>query len=459
MGKKVLLIGTYFAEGVDSFDWWQELPNISDYDIIILDTTRIFNFWSIAGRVEQLAENEYFLPTPNDQDKKIQSNIQLVGDKLLEILEFAVIVYVLYSPEIIVFQHAQSMYGGEARSRFVGTNDWCPISIDTVAEKGKIIYVKDESYKEYFRDFKGWEYYFAPASLKISDFESDYRHKWKVTPGLRVIATNKVEKPLAVEFVPLFHRWAHDEDEEEGGWYQVPEKHGGSLILLPTIDKYNTESLIELLLQIGKEFKETPPPVWVNTIEIPGEATLKSQIATEKQSLEILESRINELEGSLSGLQKYKGLLYETGLTLQELVKSTLEKLGAKIKPSIVTDEFIIEISGKEALIEVKGNTKSIAKDDVAQLVIDLMQHLKTTAEEIDGILIGNAWRLLPTEDRGTKSTPIFTGHAIRAAQNHSVRLLSTTELFKAYRKMLEEPQHKQEILNKIINSKGIIKL
>lgn len=459
MGKKVLLIGTYFAEGVDSFDWWQELPNISDYDIIILDTTRIFNFWSIAGRVEQLAENEYFLPTPNDQDKKIQSNIQLVGDKLLEILEFAVIVYVLYSPEIIVWEHAQSMYGGEARSRFVGTNDWCPISIDTVAEKGKIIYVKDESYKEYFRDFKGWDYYFVPDSLEINEFESCYRSKWKVTSGLKVIATNKVEKPLAVEFTPWFHKWAHDEDEEEGGWYQVPEQRGGSLILLPTIDKYNTESLIELLLQKGKEFEETPPPSWVSTIEIPGEATLKSQITTEKQSLEILESRIKELESSLSGLQKYKGLLYETGLTLQELVKSTLEKLGAKIKPSIVTDEFIIEISGKEALIEVKGNTKSITKDDVAQLVIDLMQHLKTTAEEIDGILIGNAWRLLPTEDRGIKSTPIFTGHAIRAAQNHSVRLLSTTELFKAYRKMLEEPQHKQEILNKIINSKGIIKL
>jgi len=457
MGKRVLLIGTYFAEGVDSFDWWQELPNITEYDTIILDTTRIFNFWSIAGRVEQLAENEYFLPTANDQDKKIRSNIWLVKDKLLEKLEFDVIVYVLYSPEIIVWEHAQSMYGGEARSRFVGTNDWCPISINTFLEKGGEIYVEDDSYKEYFRDFRSWEYYFLPGSLDTSELEEYYSSKWKTFPVLRVIATNKVKKPLAVEFIPLFHKWAHD--EEEGGWYQVPEKRGGSLILLPTIDKYNTESLIELLLQRGKEFEETPPPSWVSTIEIPGEASLKNQIDTEKQNLEIIELRVKELESSLSGLQKYKGLLYETGLTLQELVKSTLEKLGAKIKPSIVTDEFIIEISGKEALIEVKGNTKSITKDDVAQLVIDLMQHLKTTAEEIDGILIGNAWRLLPIKDRGTKSTPIFTGHAIRAAQNRSVRLLSTTELFKAYRKMLEEPQHKKEILNKIINSKGIIKL
>ena len=444
---------------MDSFDWWQELPNLSDYDTIILDTTRIFNFWSLAGRVEQSGENEYLISTVNDQDKKIQSNVQLIKNKLLEKMEFDVVVYVLYSPKIIIFERASSIYGGgEARSYLVGTNDWCPISIETVLEKGEIKHVKVDPYSDYFRDFKGWEYYFVPDSLQIDELERYYSQKWKVILNHNVIATNNVDRPIAIEFCPSFHRWAHDEEGEERGWYSMSEKYGGILTLLPTIDRYNTEPLIEILLQRGKEFEETPPPSWVNTITVPGEASLKNEIDTQKRQLEAIVSKIRELESSLVQVQRYKGLLYETGLTLQELAKSALGKLGAKTKPSVVTDEFIIEVNGKEALIEVKGNTKSITKDDVAQLVTDLMDHLKTTGQEIDGILIGNGWRLLPLEKRDMKDKPIFSKDAIRVAQNHSIGLISTTQLFKAYCKTLEEPQYKTEILNKIISAKGVIK-
>lgn len=457
MSKKVLIIGTYSTEGMDSFDWWQELPNISEYDIIILDTTRIFNFWS--ERVEQLGRKTYALKSMNDLDKKIKSNMQLIKHKLLEKMEFDFVVYVLYSPEIVVNYDPVHFAGsGNGYLGCIRTNDWCPISINTISETGKIIDVKDTSYKDYFAGFKDWKYYFDADSLEVTEVESYYSHKWKVTTELEAIATNKVEKPIAVKFTPCFHRWAHDEDEEEGGWHSVPEKLGGSLTLLPIVDKYNIEPLIEILLQRGKEFEETPPPSWTGTIEIPGEPSLKRKIATEKIKLEKTESRIKELQGSLGELQKYKGLLYDTGLTLQELVKSTLEKLGAKTKPSIVTDEFIIEISGKEALIEVKGNTKSITKDDVAQLVTDLMEHLKTTGQEIDGILIGNGWRLLPLEKRDIRGKPIFSRDAIRVAQNHNIGLISTTELFKAYCKTLEDPQHKEGILNKTISGKGVIK-
>lgn len=458
MSKNVLVMGTYSAAGVDSFDWWQKLPNVSDYDTVILDTTKIFNFWSLAGRGSHVRKNTYLLSDVNETDERIRSNTRLVKRKLLEILEFPVSIYALYHPDIRVCKDP-AYQDFPLGSKFMSTNDWCPISIDTFAEKGRRIYVEDESYEEYFRDFKGWEYYFVPDSQQIDGLEKYYHQRWKVISILNVIATNKVDKPIAIEFSFNFHSWAHDADEKEGGYYSDPEKYGGSLILLPVVDRYNTEPLIEIVLQRGKVLEETPAPKWVSTIVIPGETSLQSKIKTEKQNLKTIESKVKDFESSLTELQKHKGLLYETGLTLQEIVKSALEKLGAKIKPSIVTDEFIIEVNGKGVLIEVKGNTKSITKDDVAQLVTDQMEHLKTTGQEIDGILVGNGWRLKPLDKRDVGNQLIFSKDAKRVAENHNIGLISTTELFKAYCETLKDPTARQQILDKMISSKGVIKL
>lgn len=431
--KAILLISFHSFEGVDSVDWSQKLPNISDYDIIILDTVSIFTLGLFDFGGKQIG-------------RRIESNLHLVMKKLMEILEFNVTVYALYTTDI------KSVT--EDKTYDIHADAWCPISISTVDETGKTILVKNEAYEEYFKDFKGWRYHFDIDSLRTDAFQAAYESKWKVDVELNVIATNKVNKPIAVEFVPLFHRW---ENAEHSSWQHMPTTIGGSLVLLPVIDAFHTEPHIEVLLRQIKGFEETPPPSWVSSIEIPGEVPLKDEIAVEKQSLEAVESKVKGLEDSLTELEKYKGLLYETGLPLQELVKSTLEKLGAEIKPSIVTDEFIIGIGGKEALIEVKGLTRSISKDDLGQLIVDKGEHLKATGEDIKGILIGNAWRLLPLEQRGARNKPIFPHNIVKIARNQDIGLISTTELLKAFCKTLEEPQYKKEVLNRIIAGKGVI--
>lgn len=109
-------------------------------------------------------------------------------------------------------------------------------------------------------------------------------------------------------------------------------------------------------------------------------------------------------------------------------------------------------------MIEVKGNVKSVTKDDVAQLVADLMEHLKTTGQEINGILIGNGWRLELPAQRDIGRKPIFSRDAIRVAENHNIGLLSTTELFKAYCQVLKDPTLRKDIQNRIISGKGVIK-
>jgi len=420
--------------------------------------TRILHDYLYSGRVKSFSRTRYLLSDRNEQDDKIQSNIRLVRRKLIEMLQFDVNIYVLYAPTVTIdyiVQIGNYVVSGGSREavKFISTNDWCPISIETYVEKTKIIHVKNDSFKQYFRNFKGWEYYFVSDSLKLNELEQYYEKKWKVTSDLEEIATNNVDKPIAVKFYPSFHNWSA---KEKRGWYAGANTIGGNLFLLPIIDTSDTKPLIESLLYKIGLYAETSPPAWTNNIEIPGEASIKKDIEASKQQLEALTTIIKEKGESLIELQKFKRLLYETGLPLQELVKSTFDEIGVKTKPSVVTDEFIIEIHGQEALIEVKGNVKSITKDDVAQLVADIMEHLKKTSQEVKGILIGNGWRLEPPEQRDIDNKFIFSRDAIKVAENHNIALLSTTELFKAYCLILENPIKKEEILNKVISGVGI---
>ena len=470
MNKEILLISSHSFEGVKSVGWFQGLPNISDYDIVILDTPRIFTSWSLGRGLEHLGGNEYALARIDETDKKVKSNLLLVREKLVEMLEFGVDVYALYVPDIIIGTKLdRSLFVSPDVSRgphfeappqakwvlkeFLNTNAWCPMSITTFVEKGEKIIVNDKTYEEYFGGLKGYQYYFLPEPLELDELESAYWDKWKVTAKLNVIATNKVNKPTAIEFIPEFHEWV---DANHRAWEELPAKIGGSLVLLPVADIYHTEPHIEVLLGRIRGFKKTPLPEWVSSIEIPGEIPLKNEIATEKRNLETVQSRIRRLEVSLGELREYKGLLFEAGLPLQKVVKATLEELGAAIKPAPVSD-ILINVGGTKALIEVKGNTKSVHKDDVAQLVTDLMEYLRTTGQEIHGVLIGNGWRFQPLEKRDRAGQPVFSRDAIRVAQNHNIGLISTTELFRAFCKTFKKPEYKKEILNKIVSDKGVI--
>jgi len=59
MNSEVLIIGTYYSGSLQSYGWSSELPNLSDYDTIIVDTTKILYGWLIGGRVKHLGGNYY----------------------------------------------------------------------------------------------------------------------------------------------------------------------------------------------------------------------------------------------------------------------------------------------------------------------------------------------------------------------------------------------------------------
>ncbi|MGA2367282.1 MAG: hypothetical protein ABSF74_01735 [Dehalococcoidia bacterium] len=461
--NNVLIVGASW-ESIDSCEWWQDFPNLSDYDTVILDTTSILMFWLNEDRIKTEPNGKYLLKCTDERDNNVQSNVRLVKRKLTEMLQFPVSIYVLYAPTIEIWRSIDLNWKFPAprvvteNSMLIATNDWCPIAIHTHSESGKTIEIIDDKYKQYFQAFREWSYFFIPESLKIDEFVEHYKRDFAVTHNLTFISTNKVAKPLAVQFQPFFHEWFQDKGLKV--FSPQPTIFGGTIVLLPTRDTSSTKTHIEAILKKIKVSGKMAPPNWISDIEMPGEDQQRLAIHAKRQQLVELEKSIEELDASLIELQEFKSLLFETGPRLQNIVKLTFDKLGIKTKPSIVTDEFIIVTAdGQESLVEVKGNGKSITKDDIAQLVTDSMAHLKETGQEIHAILIGNGWRLESLDKRETKDKPTFSKDAVKVAENHGVRLLTTTELFWAYYRSLTKPQLKTEIQDRLMGTEIRIKL
>jgi len=264
MNGNVVVIGASSIWGATAFDWWQDLPNIAEYDAIILDANSVFDYWYSAGKIKHYKMNSYSIEKIDETDNKIKANLNLVREQLIELAEFTVDIYALYLPTTIIGDQIsdddlrKDGWVPQVKNEpwIVSTNLWCPISLGTTIEKGAIMSVKDNSLKEYFDGLKSWEYYFVNDSLKIDRLEGYYEKRWKIVPKLTPVVTSKVEKPIAVKFQLSFHRWAHDEEDREGSYYSLPEKWGGRLVLLPPHDASSRKQSLELLVKLAKEAHE-----------------------------------------------------------------------------------------------------------------------------------------------------------------------------------------------------------
>jgi len=275
----ILLIGNYVSSEVDSYSWWQDLPNISEYDTIILDTTKLRSHWD--GRLEHVEESTYTLLGENDLDDRIHGNLSIIKNKLLEKMEFDASIYVLYTPEISVYRPPRNP---------IHTESWRPLSFNPVLESGKIIDVIQPSYRAYFSGFRTYRFYFSPDSIDIAKIRDYYVGKWAVTSQVKEIAVNKVRKPLAFELVLSFHEYATDEEAlsyepAERPYESVAHHKGCHLILLPVSNDHDSIPAIEDILKISRQSEYIPPPPWVDSVQIPGESTVLSKIeALEQQT-------------------------------------------------------------------------------------------------------------------------------------------------------------------------------
>jgi len=96
-----------------------------------------------------------------------------------------------------------------------------------------------------------------------------------------------------------------------------------------------------------------------------------------------------------------------TGRALELQVKEVLELLGGTVtEPEPGRDDWRVQFPEGQAVVEVKGVTKSAAEKHAAQLEKWVANHFEETAEQAKGLLVVNAWRELPLDERVEDAFP-----------------------------------------------------
>ena len=246
----------------------------------------------------------------------------------------------------------------------------------------------------------------------------------------------------------------------------------GRIVFLPEVEVYNTERETGLLLEcisaiIGEETPSNTPE-WVEQFHIPGEEQHQEEIEEINEKLDRLKGRKKKLQGDQQEIVSYKKLLYGSGkFVLEPQVRQALELFGFQVtrKPTEyeIDEEYDAVLHSSEfemgAIAEVEGrDNKPINLGKYRQLLDKVDRARSETDNKYTGILIGNAYRLSPPEERDNQ----FTERALHRCEDQNYAAVTTTELYKAVQKVLENPKDKtfkEKIRSKLIASSGFTTL
>lgn len=454
--KRAIVIGSEGHYGVDSTSWTTEnMPNIADYDTVIIDTS------SFDSLLEQARTDTSYREENIQLLRRISSNLDFVRDRLLHILNSAGVVIAICS---------HKCWSRISDYSSISNYQWSPLPIKTINEHGVTNRVLDKSFDHYFQFVKEWSFYFTTEHTysELKEIVDFYRGKHYVRPWMQVLAENRYKKLLAMSVFYELYRVDNQRDLERAiasrGEFNFTKNEllftSGLLHLLPPTTLIDRKEAINLLIEdfLGIQQK-TPPPHGIDDILVPGESSLKREIEENFTKIEGLKTINSGIQARMDEKTQYKQLIYETGIPLEEICKLTFIALGCEVDDSV--EDFIMSKGDKEAIVEVKGREGTILRGDGSQLAQNRRNYITKNDKgmrEVKTILLGNPFRLkFPIEERVKKES--FSPHLVGDAEVEAMALVSTVELFNAYCAFLEGKVTSDDIINRLFLGVGITHL
>ena len=446
--KRILVISSMIEKlaSVKTVTWSEELPNIADFDVVIMDLTSLYS--DVENNKIELNDLRY--PNKDAVGKLIESNGELI-----------VISYPTTRLTQNVIRRRETRGGipttvithtptpQEARPR----NDlywWSPIPIKNIIEHGSSVLPENTRFREYIEQgIKEWYYY-----LELSEWAANLSYVRWIEYNNEPIALNRYDKPIAASFSITV------KEKQE---YEIEARvisTSGPVIILPPPTEFTIEEAIRLILaKLYGVALESVEPEWLRNYKVPGEADLEEDIRSSEQRMEGEKRKIEQKTKQLKNLTKFKKLLTETGGALEEIVWETLEELGANVKrpeePN-KEDGWFTDYKGRKAVLEIKGKTgrKSIATRDVRELENWVSDGL-AKGEDYKGILFGNTFREVSPEKRREPFPP----DVIRFAGKRQQCIVTTVQLFEAFKRVKTGEMKPEAIFDKLMEIDGVCEL
>lgn len=462
-GPKVLLVGDTGFSGVTCVDWLAtELPNVADFDIVFVNSVTLTELIERANEGPGLIEEDI---------KLLKHNLSSVEVGLAKVLRSHGSVYGIVCPRVGL--RVEGYYHPPSNS------DWLPLPVELTAEPGNTLRHADldegilKAFERYLDQVASWgcvfSRKFSPRSLEEAveehahDLGKNLRGQWSDAAADMTsapIATDRQGNSVA-ELV-RYRLFAPESRGYDGKVHHEadPTFESGSLVVLvPPTEVASQEGLrilLEDLLGIGIR---SVPPSWVQVMKMPSDDDLTAKISAAEAQVQQCQATLQVLLVKRREKDRFKAILYEDGPPLQEACQKTFEAMGITTRPSPVSDEFMIELEGQWALVEVSGSKKSVSQRDVSQLFKDMGKYFAETGQPIKGLFVGNPWRNIPPEERDTKDQPMFPDNVAQFARDQRIALLSTVVLFEAHCAYLEGTLDSKTIFTRLMEGEGVVRL
>ena len=422
--QKILVIGSNFHQDVKSILWSEiNSVNIVDYDVVIIDTE------SLTEEFLKICKFDFFDKIRISLSRLLKSQgeiIALTGEK----------------NHVKVSQHTTH-----------SNHDWSPLRFGTPIESGDTVNIKEYRFFDYINRIKSWDFYYNVSAhygmLLTNEFKDicgKPSEELKYQVFVEPLIENRYGKTLACSIaVSNFYK-------------NKPNALFGNVTLLPFVKGTDSRERVNLILEKAFSLPQvTLPPVWTETLPMPVIPGLQSMIDEEIEIIKNSESKIVEYQNKIEALEKYKKLVYSGGSELEQIFAQCLEELGGKVTPAMYSDEeFVFEYKGQKYLVECKGVGKSISRANVNQLLGYITKYEEDEGHAGKGILLGNAWKELPINERDNNERVIFPDNVISAAERNEIALISSIDFFDIFCKFLNGEVAGEEILDKITATTGV---
>lgn len=439
--KKIFLLGSHRRAGVDCGDWFSDLPNLADYDVVIVSTA------PLAAAVMELGEALDNVKPENKADvqKRIQrilSRQAAVAGRLAQLLRTNGMVVAILHPPV----GWRCELGGS--QGWVYSDRWLPLAIKSLAEAGNTLEGDGGPFAGYLSHVKNWTHVFRLEGLGRLENSLD-SEQWEVFETRCVThASDRQGNPIVLA------AWAEGWRRGES-WNPVS---GRFHCLVPPTEIDDEAAVTLLLADLFDISITTPPPTWLSEIKAPGEEQAVTKLDVARADLRTAEATVQEAETQVDQEKLPLRILYEQHHVLQDTCEDVFRRIGIGTKESPVSDEFVLELRGRELLVEVTGvRKKGLPHRDLSQLYKDIGNYFAKFEKPIKGVMVANVWIDTPPNEREPPNKPPFPPNVIEFAEQQHIALLCTRELFNAYCLVREGQLTAEQFFDLLESTDGVI--
>ena len=429
--------------------------SVFDHDITIWDPASSFRSYVISNGTRSRYRN---LPSLSDD-----YSVQILGDATRRKAEFhefvamgRVLVIIARPPQMCAIDTGQRKYSGTGRNQkttiLVDEFDLLsaiPNEDNGLVESGgtRTAIEGDGPLSKLLRNYKKFIRYTAIISKPNGTVIA------KVPGAGRAIAT--VQQDAGGGYLVLlpafdFQKPRSDNDDEyEDGEDEEDEDEGW----LPEAESFQYDLVSAIEQMTGSEGRSWPS--WADRYLTSTQRHLRGEVSKQQKRVETARSKLTKLQGQSEESEAQNQLFLGSGRILELEVRKVLELLGGMVtEPEPGRDDWKVSFPEGDAVIEVKGVSKSAAEKHAAQLEKWVATALEETGKAPKGVLVVNTWRDLPLTRRTEED---FPSQMLPYSESRSHCLITGLQLLIVRNDIETNPERAAYWRREILGASGIL--